>query len=135
MPRSPVNQDARQCFSGARCVDLLHPRCFKALGRHHAAAFRTGAASVGTALHITDALAIFCTGVANFRAGAANRCVHRRTHQHDVGCGLADFGTAQHESHMSGFGVFATGIEAVVREGAQALVVTMTAGVYAGLQR
>lgn len=65
-------------------------------------------------VHFAEEFAVVGTAAANFRADAAGEVVEVGPGEHEVGAGLADFGTVQHEAEVYGLDMFAAHFEAVI---------------------
>lgn len=92
--------------------------------RHVFATFRATATRLRAFVHVADLLATPCTGVAYLGACRADSVMQGRITQHEVGGGLANLGTIDHQPEMLFFDMFAACTQAIRQRHLQANVVT-----------
>jgi hypothetical protein len=102
-------------------------------GRHCPATFGTCAAGIYAFSHAAEALAICSALLADFCAFTADVLMVRRTNEHEVRGGAANFGTGRDQAEVRGSDVFAPHLQAVVEGALRASLVAGETRVNAGL--
>ena len=107
---------------------------YEVLNRGHAgAAFSALSASGSAVVHVADGFTADGAGFANLCAQRAQLGDKLRATELQVGRGLADFRTVQHQREMLGLHVLSAKLQAVRHGGLQADLMAFGAGLDAGL--
>jgi hypothetical protein len=85
-------------------------------------------------MHFSDLFTACGALITNVGARAAGHLVNRRSRQHKIGAGLADFRAIDHQPEVIGLDMFSAFGEAVVHRRMKANAVTFQALIDAGLK-
>jgi hypothetical protein len=112
---------------------LLALTAYILASRHFFTALCTLTACLHALIHIADLFAAVCTRIAYLGACRAHHVMYGRIAQHEIGGGLTNFRTVEHQSEMLFFDMLAAFLQAMCHCHPQANVVTSFARVNTSL--